>query len=135
MADVVLDRVAKTYANGVHALHEVTLHAADGELLVLVGPSGCGKTTLLRLIAGLETLTSGQIRLGERVIDREPPHRRDVAMVFQRPALYPHLTVRANLSFGLDLRRPWSERLGRWFRRNATPDERPERIREAAELL
>jgi ABC-type sugar transport system ATPase subunit len=72
MADVVLERVAKTYANGVHALHEVTLHAADGELLVLVGPSGCGKTTLLRLIAGLETLTSGQIRLGGRVIDREP---------------------------------------------------------------
>jgi multiple sugar transport system ATP-binding protein len=135
MADVALERVAKTYANGVHALHDVTLHAGDGELLVLVGPSGCGKTTLLRLIAGLETLTDGQIRLGGRVINREPPHRRDVAMVFQRPALYPHLTVRANLSFGLDLQRPWSERLRSWFRRNGTADERPERIREAAELL
>ncbi len=132
MADVGLEQIAKTYANGVQALHDVTLHAADGELLVLVGPSGCGKTTLLRLIAGLETLTHGQIRLGGRLIDREPPHRRDVAMVFQRPALYPHLSVRDNLSFGLDLRRSWSERLRSWFRRNGTTDER---IREAAVLL
>src|SRR5437016_3662445 len=114
MADVTLEQVTKTYANGVQALRDVTLHAADGELLVLVGPSGCGKTTLLRLIAGLETPTAGDIRLGGRVVNREPPQRRDVAMVFQRPALYPHLSVRANLSFGLDLReKSWSERVRR----------------------
>jgi multiple sugar transport system ATP-binding protein len=135
MAEVGLERVAKTYANGVLALHDVTLHAADGELLVLVGPSGCGKTTLLRLIAGLETLTRGHVRLDGRVIDRLAPHRRDVAMVFQRPALYPHLSVRDNLAFGLDLRRPWGERLRGWFRRNGTVDERDKRVREAAELL
>jgi multiple sugar transport system ATP-binding protein len=135
MADVALERLAKTYANGVHALRDVTLSARDGELLVLVGPSGCGKTTLLRIIAGLETPTAGVVRLGSRVVNREPPYRRDVAMVFQRPALYPHLTVRDNLSFGLDQRRPWSERVRHWFRRNGTADERGERVREAAELL
>jgi multiple sugar transport system ATP-binding protein len=135
MAAVVLKHIAKTYANGVRALCDVSLDAADGELLVLVGPSGCGKTTLLRIIAGLEKPTAGETRLGGRVVDREPPHRRDVAMVFQRPALYPHLTVRANLSFGLDLRRPWAEQFRRWFRITGTADERSGRVREAAELL
>src|SRR5262245_19500923 len=114
MADVALSRIAKTYANGVHALSDLTLSADDGELLVLVGPSGCGKTTLLRLIAGLETPTTGEVRIGGRPVTHEPPNRRDVAMVFQRPALYPHMTVRRNLAFGLDVRRPWRERLRRW---------------------
>ena len=133
MADVALERVAKSFANGVRALSDLTLHAADGELLVLVGPSGCGKTTLLRLIAGLETPTAGSIRLGGRLVEREPPHRRDVAMVFQRPALYPHLTVRANLSFALDRgRSPW---LNRWRQKQAVLDDRRQRVQEAADLL
>jgi ABC-type sugar transport system ATPase subunit len=113
MAQVVLECVSKTYPNGVRAVRDLNLTIADGELIVLVGPSGCGKTTTLRLIAGLETLTSGTIRIGGRVVNGEPPHRRDIAMVFQRPALYPHLNVRQNLGFGLTLRDggwPWASR-------------------------
>lgn len=117
MAEVVLERLTKTYPNGVAAVHEVNLHIAEGECLALVGPSGSGKTTLLRLIAGLETPTSGNIRIGERIVNDLPPHRRQTAMVFQRPALYPHLSVHENLAFGLKLRR------------------NDERIREAAEQL
>ena len=115
MAEVVLERVHKTYPNGVRAVCDLNLTVADGELIVLVGPSGCGKTTTLRLIAGLETPTSGTIRINGRVVNAEPPHRRDVAMVFQRPALYPHLNVRDNLGFGLALRRnvPGAERAER----------------------
>ena len=93
MAEVVLERVHKTYPNGVRAVCDLNLAVADGELIVLVGPSGCGKTTTLRLIAGLETPTSGTIRINGRVVNAEPPHRHNVAMVFQRPALYPHLIV------------------------------------------
>src|SRR6516165_1945666 len=104
MAEVALERVGKTYPNGVRALHELNLEVPDGELVVLVGPSGCGKTTALRVVAGLETPTEGRVRIGGREVTAEPPHRRDVAMAFQRPALYPHLTVRQNLSFSLDLR-------------------------------
>src|SRR5215469_12973640 len=107
MAEVALEGVSKRYANGVLALDGVDLQVADGELVVLVGPSGCGKTTALRLIAGLETLTAGVVRIGGSEMNGEPPNRRDVAMVFQRPALYPHLSVRANLGFGLKLRRGW----------------------------
>ena len=105
MAEVVLERVHKTYPNGVQAVRDLNLTVADGELIVLVGPSGCGKTTTLRLIAGLETPTGGTIRINGRVVNAEPTHRRNVAMVFQRPALYPHLNVRENLGFGLVLRR------------------------------
>jgi multiple sugar transport system ATP-binding protein len=106
MAEVALERVAKVYANGVHAVEDLTLTVADGELLVLVGPSGCGKTTTVRLIAGLETPTRGTIRLGGEVVNTLPAWRRDVGMVFQRPALYPHRTVRDNLAFSLALRQP-----------------------------
>ncbi len=125
MAEVVLERVGKTYPNGVRAVHDLNLTIADGELVVLVGPSGCGKTTTLRLIAGLETPTDGIIRIGGRVVNAEPPHRRDVAMVFQRPALYPHLNVRGNLGFGLVLRQGW------W----TNQAERRERVQQAARLL
>jgi multiple sugar transport system ATP-binding protein len=104
MAQVTLEQVGKTYPGGVEAVRDLTLQVDDGELIALVGPSGSGKTTLLRLIAGLETPTSGTIRIGDRVVNDLPPHRRDVAMVFQRPALYPHLSVRANLGFGLKVR-------------------------------
>ena len=89
------------------ALHDFSLTVADGEFLVLVGPSGCGKSTVLRCLAGLETPTSGTIRLGGRIINDLPPQKRDLAMVFQSYALYPHLTVFDNLAFGLRLaRRP-----------------------------
>ena len=104
MAEVVLEAVSKRYPNGVEAVRDLTLTVGDSELLVLVGPSGCGKTTTLRLIAGLEELTGGTIRIGGQVVNGRPPRDRDVAMVFQRPALYPHLTVRENLAFGLRLR-------------------------------
>ena len=123
MAEVVLERVQKTYPNGVQAVRDLNLTVADGELIVLVGPSGCGKTTTLRLIAGLETPTSGTIRINGRVVNAEPPHRRDVAMVFQRPALYPHLNVRENLGFGLALRR------------KVPKAERQERVARTARLL
>src|SRR5260370_26736740 len=106
MAEVALEGIAQVYANGVHAVEDLTLMIGDGELLVLVGPSGCGKTTTLRLIAGLETPTRGIIRLGGQVVNAWPPWRRDVGMVFQRPALYPHRTVRDNLAFSLALRLP-----------------------------
>jgi multiple sugar transport system ATP-binding protein len=130
MAEVVLECVSKTYPNGVRAVRDLSLTIADGELIVLVGPSGCGKTTTLRLIAGLETPTSGTIRIDGRVVNGEPPHRRDVAMVFQRPALYPHLNVRKNLGFGLALRDggwPWASR--------ARLTERRERVARTAQLL
>jgi multiple sugar transport system ATP-binding protein len=104
MAEVVLEGVSKRFPNGVEAVRDLSLTVADGELVVLVGPSGCGKTTILRLIAGLEDLSAGSIRIGDRLVNDLPPRQRDVAIVFQRPALYPHLTVRANLGFGLRLR-------------------------------
>src|SRR5262245_20925536 len=99
MTNVALAGVTKIYPNGVRAVNDLNLHIHSGELLVLVGPSGCGKTTTLRLIAGLEEPTQGVLRIGGSDMARVPPHRRDVAMVFQRPALYPHLNVRDNLAF------------------------------------
>lgn len=104
MARVVLDQVGKTYANGVVGVDAASFEAADGELLVLVGPSGCGKSTLLRMIAGLEAITSGTLRIGERVVNDVAPRDRDIAMVFQSYALYPHMTVAENLGFALKLR-------------------------------
>jgi multiple sugar transport system ATP-binding protein len=105
MASVSLDHISKQYPNGVLALEAICLQAADGELFALVGPSGCGKTTLLRIVAGLETPTAGHVHIGDRDVTACPAYRRDVAMVFQRPTLYPHLNVRSNLTFGLDARR------------------------------
>jgi multiple sugar transport system ATP-binding protein len=104
MAELVLEHVSKTYATGIRAVRDLDLAVADGEFVVLVGPSGCGKTTILRLIAGLEGLTTGSIRIGGRVVNKLPPSQRDVAMVFQRPTIYPHVSVRRNLSMALDLR-------------------------------
>ncbi len=104
MAQVVLEHIEKVYPNGRRALCDLSLDAADGEFLVLLGPSGCGKTTTLRLIAGLDEATRGAIALGGRPIDRLPPKDRDLAMVFQTPALYPHLTVLENLAFSLRMR-------------------------------
>lgn len=105
MAEVALENLSKTFPGEVTAVADLDLCVADGEFLVLVGPSGCGKTTTLRLIAGLEDATGGTIRIGGRPVDRLPPRDRDVAMVFQSYALYPHLTVFDNMAFALRRRR------------------------------
>lgn len=105
MAEVVLDRVRKVYPGGGLAVDDLSLSLPDGELLVLVGPSGCGKTTALRMIAGLEDVSGGTIRIGDRIVNELAPKDRDIAMVFQSYALYPHMTVAENLSFGLRLRK------------------------------
>ena len=104
MARVDLEKVSKTYPGGVKAVDTVDLRIADREFIVLVGPSGCGKTTTLRMIAGLEEISEGIIRIGERVVNNVPPKSRDIAMVFQNYALYPHMTVYKNMAFGLKLR-------------------------------
>lgn len=105
MAEVILERVSREYPGGIQAVRELDLAVADRELLVLVGPSGCGKTTVLRLIAGLERPNSGEIRIGGRSVKGVSPKDRNVSMVFQDLALYPHLSVAGNLAFGLELRR------------------------------
>ncbi|HET6431985.1 sn-glycerol-3-phosphate ABC transporter ATP-binding protein UgpC [Dyella sp.] len=104
MAVVRLEALRKVYPNGHVAVADASFETADGELLVLVGPSGCGKTTLLRMIAGLESISSGTLRIDGRVVNALPPKDRDIAMVFQNYALYPHMTVAENLGFGLRLR-------------------------------
>jgi multiple sugar transport system ATP-binding protein len=105
MSRIVLDDVTKVYPNGVKAVDAVALDIADGEFMVLVGPSGCGKSTLLRMIAGLEEVTDGAIEIGDREVTAMPPQKRDIAMVFQDYALYPHMSVRDNLAYGLKLKK------------------------------
>jgi multiple sugar transport system ATP-binding protein len=105
VAEVRFDEVDKVYEGGVHAVQDLSLDIADGEFLVLVGPSGCGKTTALRMLAGLESISDGTIRIGERVVNDLTAKERDIAMVFQSYALYPHLSVADNIAFGLQLRR------------------------------
>jgi len=103
MATVTFENVSKRFGD-VIAVDDLNLDIRDAEFMVLVGPSGCGKTTSLRMIAGLEEITSGTLRIGERIINDIPPKDRDIAMVFQSYALYPHMTIRDNLAFGLKLR-------------------------------
>jgi multiple sugar transport system ATP-binding protein len=122
MAAVTLRSIRKVYTNGAIAVDDASFTVADGELLVLVGPSGCGKSTLLRLIAGLEEASAGTISIGERDVTHLEPRDRDIAMVFQSYALYPHMTVEENLGFGLKLR-------------GHGPDEIAARVKEAAETL
>jgi multiple sugar transport system ATP-binding protein len=103
MAEVTIRALKKNYG-GLQVVHGLDIDIADGEFVVLVGPSGCGKSTLLRMIAGLEEVTSGDIRIGERRVNNLPPSERDIAMVFQNYALYPHKTVAANMGFALKMR-------------------------------
>src|SRR6187401_76568 len=103
MASVAIRDVRKAFGSTT-VIHGVDVGIGDGEFVVLVGPSGCGKSTLLRMIAGLENITSGEIRIGDRVVNDLPPKERDVAMVFQNYALYPHMTVAANMAFSMKLR-------------------------------
>jgi len=105
MAGVSLSGVGKVYSDGTRAVDGLDLEIADGELMVLVGPSGCGKSTTLRMVAGLEEISEGEIRIGERVVNSLDPRRRDIAMVFQNYALYPHMSVFDNLAFPLRARR------------------------------
>src|ERR1700693_1326797 len=103
MATVTLSAVTKSYA-GTAVIHGIDCTIADGEFVVIVGPSGCGKSTLLRMVAGLEAITGGTIAIGERVVNRVEPKDRDIAMVFQNYALYPHMTVFENMAYGLKIR-------------------------------
>jgi multiple sugar transport system ATP-binding protein len=105
MAEIEYDSVAKVYPDGTRAVNDLNLEIEDGELMVLVGPSGCGKTTALRMLAGLEEISDGEIRIGDRIVNDLTPKDRDIAMVFQSYALYPHMTVEQNLAFGLKLRK------------------------------
>src|SRR5918993_2403826 len=122
MAGIVFDHVTKVFDDGTVAVDDLTLEVPDGSLMVLVGPSGWGKTTALRMVAGLEEITEGQVRIGDRVVNDVAPKDRDIAMVFQNYALYPHMSVYKNMAFALKLRR--------------TPKaEIDQRVREAARML
>ncbi|KEY58049.1 ABC transporter ATP-binding protein [Serratia sp. DD3] len=103
MAEVVFNNLQKVYSNGYKAVHGINLTIADGEFMVIVGPSGCAKSTTLRMLAGLETISGGEVRIGDRVVNNLAPKSRGIAMVFQNYALYPHMTVKENLAFGLKL--------------------------------
>jgi multiple sugar transport system ATP-binding protein len=122
MARIELQDVSKVYGGNVRAVNALSLDIPDGDFMVFVGPSGCGKSTALRMVAGLEDITEGEIRIGDRVVNDMPPKDRDIAMVFQNYALYPHMTVEDNLAFGLQLRK--------------TPkEEQKKRVAEAAKML
>jgi multiple sugar transport system ATP-binding protein len=122
VAEVVLDKLNKQYENGFRAVHDLDIDIADGEFLVLVGPSGCGKTTALRMIAGLEDISSGTLRIGDRVVNTLSSRERDIAMVFQSYALYPHMTIADNIAYGLKIRR-------------MDKAEIEQRVRKAADML
>ena len=122
MASITFENVGKVYPGGTRAIYDVSIHVEDGEFVVLVGPSGCGKSTLLRMVAGLEEVTEGKLYIGDRVVNDVPPKDRDIAMVFQNYALYPHMTVYENMAFGLRLRK-------------MPDDEIDRRVQEAARIL
>jgi multiple sugar transport system ATP-binding protein len=122
VAEVTFDKVSKVYPDGTKAVSDVDLGIGDGEFMVLVGPSGCGKTTALRMVAGLEDISHGVLKIGERVVNHVPSKDRDIAMVFQSYALYPHLSVYDNIAFGLRLK-------------NVPKDEIDKRVQEAARIL
>ncbi len=122
MASVEIDKMNKVYENGFHAVKDLSIDVADGEFLVLVGPSGCGKSTALRMVAGLEDISTGELRIGGRRVNEVDPQGRDIAMVFQSYALYPHMTVGDNIGYGLRIRK-------------MPKDEIERRIKKAADML
>jgi multiple sugar transport system ATP-binding protein len=122
MAQIVLDDVWKMFPDGTEAVREFDLDIADGEFMVLVGPSGCGKTTVLRMVAGLEAISKGEVRIGDQIVNEVPPKERDIAMVFQNYALYPHMSVFDNMAFGLKLQK-------------VPKDEIDTRVHDAARIL
>ncbi len=122
MASIELDAINKVYPNGFHAVHDLDISVTDGEFMVLVGPSGCGKTTALRMVAGLEEITTGAVKIGDRDVTTLPARERDIAMVFQNYALYPHMTVGENIGFALSLRKLPKAEIDR-------------RVKEAADVL
>ena len=115
MAGVGFDQIGKVYADGTRAVRALTLDIPDGEFMVLVGPSGCGKTTALRMLAGLEEISEGVMRIGTRVVNHVPARDRDIAMVFQSYALYPHMSVYDNLAYGLRRRKVPRAEIGRRY--------------------
>ena len=119
MAEITLDKVNKRYPNGFHAVKDLSLKIPEGELLVLVGPSGCGKTTALRMIAGLEDISGGDLYIGGHRMNDVPERDRDIAMVFQNYALYPHMTVAQNIAFSLKLARQPKDEIRRRVRDTA----------------
>src|ERR1700747_2926 len=119
MAGVTFDGVTKTYPDGTTAVHDLDLEVRDSEFMVLVGPSGCGKTPALRMVAGLEDISRGILRIGDRVVNHVPSRDRDIAMVFQSYALYPHLSVYENIAFGLRLRKMPKEEIDQRVHRAA----------------
>ena len=136
MAAVTFERVTKTYADGTTAVNGLDLGIADGEFIVLVGPSGCGKTTALRMVAGLEDISEGVHAIGDRVVNHVPSRDRDIAMVFQSYALYPHLSVYDNIAFGLKVKKvPKAEIERRVAERRADPRPRPVPPPQAAGAL
>jgi multiple sugar transport system ATP-binding protein len=122
MAEIVMDHVTKRYPDGFEAVKDMSLEIQDGEFMILVGPSGCGKSTALRMVAGLEDITDGQLRIGERVVNEVSPKDRDISMVFQNYALYPHMSVRDNMAFPLKLR-------------GAPKEEQDRKVEDAAQIL
>ena len=122
MGAIQINSVGKIYPNGTRALEDVNIEINDGEFVVLVGPSGCGKTTLLRMVAGLEDITEGEISIGEKIVNEVAPKDRDIAMVFQNYALYPHMSVYDNMAFSLKLRK-------------LSKSEIDEKVKEAAKIL
>ncbi len=122
MAEVTFDGVSKIYLDGTRAVNDINLEITDGEFMVLVGPSGCGKTTALRMVAGLEDISEGQLKIGDRVVNQLAPRDRDIAMVFQSYALYPHLTVYDNIAFSLRLRKTAKQEIDK-------------RVKDAARIL
>ena len=120
MAQVAFERVSKIYPDGTRAVNDVNLEIQDGEFMVLVGPSGCGKTTALRMVAGLEEISEGVLRIGDRVVNHVPSRDRDIAMVFQSYALYPHLSVYENIAFGLRLKKMSKEEIDQRVQRAAS---------------
>src|SRR5947209_18289164 len=122
MSDIVFEHITKKYGDGFEAVKDMNLQIRDGEFMILVGPSGCGKSTALRMVAGLEDISGGELKIGGEVVNQKAPKDRDIAMVFQNYALYPHMSVRENMAFALKLAK--------------VPDEEIDRkVKEAANIL